>query len=375
MIAIFAIIILFSLAVFAKSGDVIGNIYSTDILAFINDCPVQSYNIGGKTAIILEDLAEYGFYSSYSDELRTLVTATGAVYESLPHKQISRGKFGGRILGDIYETDIKIYVNGLSIKTYAINGKTAVTIEDLGEITDGSPYSQYGMKCVWDGKDRTIKLYFIYDNTWDIFDLIGDKPLRFECVNDEVNITVDHFSQRVSYYGPGDFTPPNYYPLYCGGQRVGTGFHQKKAYLLYYSPDEVELIEEECLNSGRNYDLDALKKIIDKIVITPPTYDEALEYYTGFARDGIGRIDNRIDTDGYTFLYITYFTPHGGSQILVRIDRNGECKDYSEDFESVSFWGQKYFDNVTIDAENETVTFGYDVYYIIDLKTGKMTKK
>jgi len=119
--------------------------------------------------------------------------------------------------------------------------------------------------------------------------------------------------------------------------------------------------------------LDAMKKIIEKIKITKPTYEEVLEYYERFEKEDLGRIKDRIDTDEYTFLYIVQYTNHGGTEFLVWINRSGEYKDYSKDFESVSFYGQKFFDNVKIDAEKETVTFGYDVYYIIDLKTGKMS--
>ena len=59
------IILPISSTVLAAYGDVAGYIYSTDILAYINDKPIESYNIGGKTAIIMEDLAtgeiNYGF--------------------------------------------------------------------------------------------------------------------------------------------------------------------------------------------------------------------------------------------------------------------------------------------------------------------------
>ncbi|MBQ7097398.1 MAG: hypothetical protein IJN96_04905, partial [Clostridia bacterium] len=63
LIAFFtATVILSGLSVSAKPGDIAGKIYSTDIIAYVNDKPIESYNIGGKTAIIMEDLDEsYGF--------------------------------------------------------------------------------------------------------------------------------------------------------------------------------------------------------------------------------------------------------------------------------------------------------------------------
>lgn len=38
-----------------------GYIYSTDILSFVNQKPINGYNIGGRTVIIAEDLDGYGF--------------------------------------------------------------------------------------------------------------------------------------------------------------------------------------------------------------------------------------------------------------------------------------------------------------------------
>lgn len=45
----------------AKNGDVIGNIYATNIKTYINGYPISSYNIGGKTCICVEDLDQYRY--------------------------------------------------------------------------------------------------------------------------------------------------------------------------------------------------------------------------------------------------------------------------------------------------------------------------
>ena len=44
-------------------GDVIGEIYSTDILATVDNVPIPSYNIGGRTVIVLEGSALIRIYS------------------------------------------------------------------------------------------------------------------------------------------------------------------------------------------------------------------------------------------------------------------------------------------------------------------------
>ena len=57
----------------AANGDVVGHIYSTDIRAFINGVEVESYNIGGKTAVVIEDIiAENSHGYIYDDNSRTL---------------------------------------------------------------------------------------------------------------------------------------------------------------------------------------------------------------------------------------------------------------------------------------------------------------
>ena len=72
LILIFSMMIPTTIAL-AANGDIIGNIYSTDIRAFINGVEVESYNIGGKTAVVIEDIiAENSHGYIYDDNSRTL---------------------------------------------------------------------------------------------------------------------------------------------------------------------------------------------------------------------------------------------------------------------------------------------------------------
>ena len=87
-----------------------------------------------------------------------------------------------------------------------------------------------------------------------------------------------------------------------------------------------------------------------------------------------GNVLERYDTDAYTFAYMSAGTPHGSSQYLVLIEADGTYRDYSDDFESVSFWGTKVFDNLEIDSTNEKVYFRYDADYEINLKTGGLIR-
>ena len=53
-----------------KIGDVVGHTYYTDITAQIDGHPLPSYNIGGETAVVAEDLREYGFSVVWDGEAR-----------------------------------------------------------------------------------------------------------------------------------------------------------------------------------------------------------------------------------------------------------------------------------------------------------------
>ena len=44
-----------SVSAVSAAETVVGNIYSTDILAYVNGKQIDSYNIGGKTAIFVDD--------------------------------------------------------------------------------------------------------------------------------------------------------------------------------------------------------------------------------------------------------------------------------------------------------------------------------
>ncbi len=155
----------------AKNGDVIGKVYSTDIIAKIDGLNAPSYNIGGKTAIIIEELADktssftYAIQAKYDDAARRLdVTMNSSQgFWGEQYDEIKRGTVG-KILGDVYETDIKVYFNGYEIDSMNIGGKTAVAIEDLGVIggiNEEFGYSKYRCTANWDADRRIVSLDFI----------------------------------------------------------------------------------------------------------------------------------------------------------------------------------------------------------------------
>ena len=207
LIMLFVIImsILSVQSVAAKNGDVIGKIYSTDIMAKIDGLNAPSYNIGGKTAIIIEELADkssalnYAINFKYDDAQRRLdvtMSSSGAFY-GMQYDSIKRG-IVGEIAGDVYETDIKVYFNGYEIEGINIGGRTAVAIEDLGlvgGINAEFGYSKYRCRAAWKPEDRIIELDFI-DNVRHFYTLDYGCSLKYN-IND--NVITAEFDRMANY--------------------------------------------------------------------------------------------------------------------------------------------------------------------------------
>ncbi|MEG2669615.1 MAG: hypothetical protein RR957_04040, partial [Oscillospiraceae bacterium] len=155
-------------------GDVIGEIYSTDIKANIDCMPITSYNIGGKTVVAVSDLSNYGFNISFNEEKRKVhINAT-----ELPNEtpQLSSSMFSadlvnlnpGAKIGDLLYTNIDTTFSSTDIELYNVDGYTFIALEDLGgEIEANGPdishntvlgYNTMGYKAVWNGNNRTISL-------------------------------------------------------------------------------------------------------------------------------------------------------------------------------------------------------------------------
>lgn len=56
-----------------KSGTIVGRTYETDIKAYMFDSRIPSYNIGGKTAVAIEDIGDSGeFFRTLGQDIFTM---------------------------------------------------------------------------------------------------------------------------------------------------------------------------------------------------------------------------------------------------------------------------------------------------------------
>lgn len=275
------------LSVYAANGDVIGTVYSTDILAYINGRPVPSYNIGGRTAVLAEDLADssYGISFGY-DDTRRLLTLDLQYTEPSPSagEGVQRGT-PGRVLGSVYETDIRFLFNGKEIQGYNIGGRTAFCIEAAGE-TAGSAnaaygYSDYLCSYVWDEGARTIELRTFLNTL--------PAPLRktegfsYTRTGNQLYAAYRPLEQWSGGIASNDEGPDTLQPLYL---TVMDGSQVKD--------QPIGLIYK---HYGFAEDPMALEELLSKLTPAPMPHDTAVAYLTGLeGYTEIGRRENEFYT-------------------------------------------------------------------------------
>ena len=58
--------------IYAYSPKIIGNILSTDVIAYIDKMPIRCYNYANSTYVLAKDLRNYGFEVTWNGDARTV---------------------------------------------------------------------------------------------------------------------------------------------------------------------------------------------------------------------------------------------------------------------------------------------------------------
>lgn len=139
------------LAEASSVGERVGEVVSTDIAAYVNGKLVHSMNIAGETAIAAEDLRERGFEVSWSPMERTLridPKAEGIQATEVPTLSKNSEVLPiGTHLKDVLYTDIQAYYGDTPLRSFNIDGQTAIILNDL---------DAFGT-VVWSELERTIR--------------------------------------------------------------------------------------------------------------------------------------------------------------------------------------------------------------------------
>ncbi|MEW6662946.1 MAG: hypothetical protein ACOY9Y_01025 [Bacillota bacterium] len=128
-------------------GTIIDSVLATDIRAYVNGSEIPSMNIRGYTAIVVEDLSNYGFDVSWNPEKRRLVIkeAPNKPINPLPNPA-SSGLAVGTKIKDVLYTDIKAFWGETELPSFNIDGYTAIRINDLTKWGD----------VIWDPEKREV---------------------------------------------------------------------------------------------------------------------------------------------------------------------------------------------------------------------------
>lgn len=198
---------------------IIGEVLSTDIVAFIDEQPIDSFNINDYTYIIAEDLRGYGFDVIWDGEKRTLEIERNKEGDRvfLPMEKINVKKadipFRKRVF-DVYETDIITYISGHPANAYNVDGQTLIMIDEL---------SKYGYFS-YDDEKRCVKI-----------DMAGFD--RDEILNNSSNQTIqlpcDKIEGKITYTGEIKDGKPNGYGVIHESYEYTNGLQSTEDY--YYS--------------------------------------------------------------------------------------------------------------------------------------------
>jgi hypothetical protein len=252
-----------------NNGEIVGTLFATDIKASIDTIPISGYNIGGKTAILLEDLLDgYGFTVLYDDSTRTITANT--LFEATAenrNRQIESSGVSGNMIGNIYATDIQAVVNGYIVPSYNIGGKTAVCMEDLGNIADSVNeaygYSYYYMNAVWDGVQRSITLNTLRSNRTDAISITAGMKMSYNYHDGVITFSNDPFG-RIGFGGEYGDHFNRMVPL----KTVINGKESEKTFIYLFADNYFWV------------DLAVLKTELEKAEPISSTYEEVLKNYT-----------------------------------------------------------------------------------------------
>ena len=170
---------------------VAGSYYYTDIKTYTRGQLMTSYNVGGKTVIVAEDLRSYGFEVVWNGANRTLTIKDVHGPASSNATSAKTGPIGA-VAGSYYHTDIVTYFDGKKIESYNLNGVTVIPATLLRD---------FGYDVVWDGANRKV---YINDKTDDFTDV----KIK---ANQSYHGTLSLVKEPVTFNGQRLITSDNFY--------------------------------------------------------------------------------------------------------------------------------------------------------------------
>lgn len=290
----------------AKSGDVVGAYYSTDITTLLNGCEIDAINIGGQTLISAEDMHFYGFNVNWYPENRELhISNAFRAINGEPPAVKKSGCPSGTPIGNYYETDIITYLDGKPITAFNIGGRTYVHAEQM---------SDWGYIVTWNEADRVLDVLSA-DRAGYVYAI----PLSQGKPTDEEGVG----SFSISYTGDGIFATEDAdhfnasFHCHGNGYSITTSFYQNDT--LFRSA--------ELLNKFRSFVSDGEGQgLINKSVKIAVNGYTAQNISVSYGK-GNGHYDFEFAFDG-----VPMFTKEEINELVFSVDENVGADKYEIKF-------------------------------------------
>ena len=149
LVVLFAGTVSASAAAAPKVGDKLGDVLYSDITAYINGQAIPTSVIKGKTLVVVEDLANYGFNVAWDGKAKTLRVTRDTKKAINPLKVSKNTRPVGSVKEKYVYTDIKTYLSGAEVESFAVAGKTLIDFELLAKYGSISFNSQTKALSLW----------------------------------------------------------------------------------------------------------------------------------------------------------------------------------------------------------------------------------
>jgi uncharacterized protein YkwD len=129
-------------------GTIAGYVLNTDIRVYLNEMPIEGFNINGETFVRAEDLPPHGFVVAWNGAARSISISQGPMAGE-PRRFPPNTQPIGSIAFPYFYTDITAFIDGQPVTSFNIGGYTAVRISDIARAFGNSH---------WDGENRVVSV-------------------------------------------------------------------------------------------------------------------------------------------------------------------------------------------------------------------------
>ena len=152
IVPVLAVLLFTASAAALSPGDPMGWVLHTDTVAYINDTPIRSYNIGGYMYVIAEDLSGYGFDVNWAadeaDGILRINSGSGMVSASYTPEPNTHP--AGEPAMPYLFTKVLTYMADQPVWGANIDGMTCVCMDDLAYF--------FADSYIWDPETKTLRL-------------------------------------------------------------------------------------------------------------------------------------------------------------------------------------------------------------------------